>query len=85
VLPSQVLTRSPGHMADWVRACKGGDRSCSDFAITGPYGEWLALAAIAFRVTGKLEWDSKNMRFTNNEAANRFVKPTFRKGWDLKL
>ena len=26
VLPPQLLTRSPGHMLDWVRACKGGDR-----------------------------------------------------------
>jgi hypothetical protein len=84
-LPPQVLTRSPGHMADWVRACKGGDRSCSDFAITAPYAEWLALVVIAWRVPGKLQWDSKNTRFTNSEEANRWVKPMFRKGWDLKL
>ena len=37
VLPPQLLTRSPGHMLDWVRACKGGDPSCSDFSITAPY------------------------------------------------
>ena len=84
-LPPQVLTRSPGHMLDWVRACKGGDPGCSDFSITAPYAEWLALAAIALHVPGRLEWDSKNLRFTNNEAANKFVKPVFRKGWELKL
>ena len=59
VLPPQLLTRSPGHMLDWVRACKGGDPSCSDFSITAPYAEWLALTAIALHVPGKLEWDSK--------------------------
>lgn len=32
----------------------------------------------------KLLWDSKNLRFTNNEEANRFVKPYLRKGWELK-
>ena len=85
VLPPQLLTRSPGHMLDWIRACKGGDASCSDFSITGPYAEWLALAAIAFRVPGKLDWDSKNLRFTNSAEANKYVKPTFRKGWELKL
>jgi hypothetical protein len=85
VLPPQLLTRSPGHMLDWIRACKGGDPSCSDFRITVPYAEWLALAAIAFRVTGKLEWDSKNMRFTNNADANKYLKPVFRKGWELKV
>jgi predicted dehydrogenase len=85
VLPPQLLTRSPGHMLDWIRACKGGDPSCSDFSITSPYAEWLALAAIAFRVPGKLDWDSRNLRFTNSEEANRYVKPVFRKGWELKL
>ena len=84
-LPPEVLTRSPGHMLDWVRACKGGDAGCSDFDITAPYAEWLALAAIAMRVPGKLDWDSKNLKFTNNEEANRWVKPVFRKGWELKL
>jgi hypothetical protein len=84
-LPPPLLTRSPGHMLDWVRACKGGDRSCSDFAITAPYAEWLALVCIAWRVPGKLLWDSKNVRFTNSAEANRYVKPVFRKGWDLKL
>ena len=85
-LPPEILTRSPGHMLDWVRACKGGDSSCSDFAITAPYAEWLALAAIAMRVPGqKLMWDAKNLRIVNNEEANRYVKPVFRKGWELKL
>ena len=85
VLPPQLLTRSPGHMQDWVRACKGGEPGCSDFSITGPYAEWLALAAIAFRVAGKLEWDAKNLRFTNSAEANQCVKPVFRAGAELKL
>ncbi|HTX33896.1 MAG TPA: Gfo/Idh/MocA family oxidoreductase [Bryobacteraceae bacterium] len=85
VLPPQLLTRSPGHMLDWVRACKGGDPGCSDFSITAPYAEWLALTAIALHVPGKLEWDSRNQRFTNSPEANRFVKPVFRKGWELRL
>ena len=39
-----------------------------------------------FRVPGKkLEWDSKNMRFTNSEEANKYVKSAFREGWELKL
>jgi len=85
VLPPQLLTRSPGHMLDWIRAAKGGDPGCSDFSITAPYAEWLTLTAIALRVGGKLEWDAQNQRFTNSEAANTLVKPVFRKGWELKL
>ncbi|MBE7544008.1 MAG: Gfo/Idh/MocA family oxidoreductase [Bryobacteraceae bacterium] len=84
-LPPQLLTRSPGHMLDWIRACKGGDASCSDFRVAVPFAEWLALAAIAFRVPGKLNWDSKAMRFTNSDEANKYVKPVFRPGWELKV
>lgn len=84
-LPPQLLTRSPGHMLDWIRACKGGEASCSDFRISVPFAEWLALAAIAFRVPGKLEWDSKSLRFSNSPEANKYVKPVFRPGWELKV
>jgi hypothetical protein len=84
-LPPEVLTRSPGHMLDWIRACKGGDPSCSDFSITGPYAEWLAMIPIAYRVPGKLDWDAKALRFTNSADATRLVRPVFRKGWELKL
>ena len=84
-LPPQLLTRSPGHMLDWIRACKGGDPGCSDFSITAPYAEWLSLIVIAFKMPGKLDWDSKNLRFTNNAEANKYVRPVFRKGWELKL
>jgi hypothetical protein len=72
-------------MTDWIRSCKGGDLSCSDFRIAVPYAEWLALTAIAMRVGGKLEWDAANMRFTNSEEANKYVKPQFRPGRELQL
>lgn len=84
-LPPPLLTRSPGHMLDWVRACKGGEPSCSDFSVAAPYNEWVVLGVIAFRLPGKLEWDAANMRFTNSEEANRYVRPAFREGWELEL
>ena len=83
--PPAVLKRSPGHFADWIRACKGGDPACSNFGIAGPYTEWMLLGAISWRFPNeKLTWDGKNLRFTNNDKANEFVKPSFRKGWELK-
>jgi hypothetical protein len=37
-------------------------------------------------VPGKLpQWDSKNQRFTNSAEANKYIKPVFRQGWELKL
>jgi predicted dehydrogenase len=81
VMPPELLTRSPGHYQDWIRAAKGGSPSCSDFSVAGPFTEWILLGVLALRFPGKLEWDQANMRVTNNEAANEFIKPTFRKGW----
>lgn len=83
--PPQVLKRSPGHSQDWIRACQGGDPACSNFSIAGPYAEWMLLGAISWRFPNeKLMGDGKNLRFTNNEKANEFIKPRFRKGWERK-
>jgi hypothetical protein len=84
-LPPQVLPRSVNHQQDWVRACKGGRPGCSEFSVSVPYIEWLILGAAALRVPGKLLWDAKKMRFTNNAEANRFLTPFVRKGWEMKL
>ena len=83
--PPEVLKRSPGHFQDWIRALKGGEPACSNFTIAGPYTEWMLLGAISWRFPNEeLLWDAKNLRFTNNEKANEFVRPNFRKGWELK-
>lgn len=82
-LPPRLLTRSPGHYQDWIRACKGGDPSCSNFSIAGPFTEWIVLGCVALHFDGKLEWDSAKMKITNNAKANEYIKPRFRKGWGL--
>ncbi len=83
--PPEVIERSPGHFEDWIRALKGGKPACSNFEISGPYTEWMLLGAISWRFPNEnLVWDGKNLRFTNNEKANEFVRPNFRKGWELK-
>jgi len=33
----------------------------------------------------KLEWDGKNMRFTNCDEANQFINPPSRKGWTRRV
>jgi hypothetical protein len=84
-LPPRILTRSPGHQRDWVRACKGGEAACSNFGVAGPYTEWMVLGAVAARVPGvRLLWDPKKMEFTNSRDANKYLKPVFRKGWEIR-
>ncbi len=80
-LPAPLLTRSPGHYRDWIRACKGGDPACSDFSVAGPFVQWMLLGVISMRFEGKLEWDAQKMRFTNHPEANQHLRPRFRKGW----
>lgn len=98
-LPNAYLARSPGpnagaspvnwnisaHARDWVRACKGGAPPCSNFAISGPFTAWVVLGAVASHYKGKLQWDNARMRFSNNEDATRWIKPAFRKGWEIRL
>jgi hypothetical protein len=81
--PDQWLTRSPGHYRDWLRACKGGERPCSNFDYAGPFTEWVLLGVLAQRFEGKLLWDGKAMRVTNNAAANKLVRPPYFNGWKL--
>ena len=45
--------------------------------------EVVLLGNVAIRVNGKIDWDGKNLRVTNNDAANRFVNPAYRDGWKL--
>ena len=40
--------------------------------------------AVYSRSSKVLMWDTKNMRFTNDEIANRFVDTPYRKEWDYK-
>ena len=82
-MPPPLLTRSPGHMRDFIRACKGGDPACSNFNVAAPFVEWMLLGVIALRHEGKLEYDPEKMRITNNVEANKLLKPNFRKGWEF--
>lgn len=82
-MPPPLLTRSPGHMRDFIRACKGGDPACSNFEVAAPFVEWMLLGVIALRHEGKLEYDPEKMRITNNAEANKLLKPVFRKGWEF--
>jgi hypothetical protein len=79
--PPEMLPRSPGHYRDWIRACKGGSAACSNFNVSAPFTEWIALGALAIRFNCKLEWNAEKMEITNNPDANKLLKPKVRKGW----
>jgi len=60
------------HELDWVRACKESPQNSvetsSPFSEAGPFNEMVVMGTLAVRLQGlnrELEWDGKNMRFTN--------------------
>lgn len=73
-----------GHERDWLNACKGGPAASSNFDYSGPFTETVVMGNLAVLNPDKvLLWDGENMKMTNDEQANAFVKPKFREGWSL--
>jgi predicted dehydrogenase len=64
---------------------EGKVKTTSPFSFGAPLTETGLLGTIASRFPGKkLDWHSGDMRFTNNEAANALVRPSYRDGWAVK-
>jgi len=86
-----------GHHQQWVKACKEGygkGFTSSPFDYSGPLTETVLMGNLAVRsfnlkINGKfpgrkkLLWDGKNMKITNFDDANQYVKRTYREGYSL--
>ena len=82
--PERTIPRVRGHHQDWLNAIKTGGQAGSNFDYGGPLTELARLGIIAMQRLGeKLEWDGKNMRFTNSSEANELINPPSRTGWEL--
>ena len=81
--PPKVLPRSPGHHRNWLDACKGGPKACSDFSYGARLTEFILLGDVAIRAKKKILWDGPNMKVTNVPEAQAFVQERYRAGFDL--
>jgi predicted dehydrogenase len=68
----RVENGEKGHAMDFVRACKESPEnrkeSSSHFGYSGPLNEMVVMGVVAVRLQDlkkELEWDGKNMKFTN--------------------
>jgi predicted dehydrogenase len=76
--PTPTLPRSPGHMVEWLRACKGGAPAGSNFDYGGLLSELGMLSNIALMFPGKkLKWDPVNTKFPNCPEADPYVKAAY--------
>ena len=82
--PPKTLPRSIGHYNEWIKACKEGTPTESNFDFAAPLTEALLLGTISVRLGGvKLLWDSAAMQVTNVKEANNYLHYEYRKGWSL--
>ena len=81
--PPKTLKRSIGHWPEWLEACKGGEAPGANFEFAGHLSEVVLLGNIALRLGRKLDWDGPNMKVTNLDEANAFVRRDYREGWSL--
>jgi hypothetical protein len=88
-----------GHYTQWVEACMKGYGKMevsSPFEYAGPFTEAVIMGNLAIRSYSmrgpdgkgypgrkKLLWDAKNMKITNFDEANQFVRDQYREGWTV--
>jgi predicted dehydrogenase len=86
----KTIPRSKGHYREWIEACKGGNPAGANFDWAGPLAESVLLGNVALRVQlredltlCKLEWDPVNLKVSNLDEANQYIRRDYRKGWSL--
>src|SRR4029079_10245367 len=73
------------HYLQFVEAVRGNGKTSAPFSYAGPLTEMVLLGCLATRVPKTdLKWDTKALKFTNNDDANKFVKKQYRKGFEVE-
>ncbi len=79
-----VLPAWPSHYHEFLNGCIDGKRTSADFSLIAPMVEAILLGNVAERQPDTLlTWAPAAMRITNSEAADGFLRRTYRKGWEL--
>jgi hypothetical protein len=67
----------------WIDAFRNKTQSPGSFLYAGPVTETINLGAVALRAGKKVEYDSANMKITNEADANKYLTREYRQGWEL--
>ncbi|MBP7936674.1 MAG: Gfo/Idh/MocA family oxidoreductase [Phycisphaerae bacterium] len=81
--PPKTLPRSPGHHAEWIKACKGGPGTFSPFDIGGPLTEIALLGGITLLVGEPIEYDPVAGKIVNSPKADALLHREYRPEWTL--
>ncbi|HCC69872.1 MAG TPA: gfo/Idh/MocA family oxidoreductase, partial [Bacteroidales bacterium] len=83
-LPEKTIPRvEGGPQQEWLRAIKGkGPAPGSAFDYSADLTEMVLLGQMAQRFNARLEYDSVNMRITNNHDVDKYLHEPARPGWE---
>ena len=84
-IPDMPVDESPGHMAEFARAAKGGKPAASNFPnYAGPLTETVLLGNLAIWADGpKLDWDAKNLKVKGSTEFDKLIVPAYQHGFHL--
>lgn len=72
------------HYHHFLDAVLGGEMCESHFVQTGPMAEAIILGTVAIRVPDTvLQWDAAHLRIPNSAEATRFLRRSYRAGWEV--
>jgi len=81
--PEQTIEKSVGHHREWINACLNGTPTTCNFTYSGALTEAVQLGNASFRSGQALEWDAKNLKATNTDAAAKYINKEYRSGWEV--
>jgi predicted dehydrogenase len=81
--PKPSIARSIGHHREWLEAVRRGGTTTCNFAYSGLVSEAVLLGNVSYRAGGRILWDPKTARVTNNDKAAQYLRREYRKGWTL--
>lgn len=82
-MPDVAVVESPGHMAEFMNAIKGGPDAVSNIQnYSGPLTETVLLGNLAIWADGRrLEWDARRMKVKGTDEFDSLIRPDYRRGW----
>ncbi len=79
----RTIVRSPGHQQNFIDSVKSRQQPESNLEYARDMTIPMHLALISFRLKRKLEWDSENEEFVDDEAANFLLSRKNRSPWSI--
>jgi predicted dehydrogenase len=80
----KTIRRVSGHHSDWIEAIKGGPASSASFEYSARLTEIALLGVLSVRMGGaEIRWDAKNMKAKGLPEADKYIKESYRKGWEV--